>query len=539
MDATLQAVCGLLTSSDPARRHAAAIVLAELAPKDAAVVEALGKALNDTNALLAGHILDAFDAIGSAAAVPYVVPLLDSDSMELKLRAVAMVAKAGDRVVPEIRRRLEAAKGSGRLVLVDLLARIHGKAAFESLLGLLFDPDFEFVKAVCESVRRHMPDVSPKMRASLHAQLTAFMETPKVKGQERTVTSCLLLLGAIGEPDARTPLLAYAAPKHSLYVRRHALIGLKGLDLEGSPGAVVARQLVPYLAETDDGLVRHVLDILARLPAVKADWKEWLASPHAAVRSFAVRRLADDDSPAANTQLLALLQHADTDVREVAAGALSGHKSATKPLLDALEASEDPESAWRLAKILKPHSAAMDTRAFKRFSALAAADLKAGNPRHEALLYVLRNVNAKAADEVVLEAGLAHRKAKRWSEAVECLRRLTNSELFDDEMRYALTVCNLKVSPKELSPQMRAEDHALRGIQSLLRVPAFKLADRLKKDRALDPADLFYVGFHFAELTGDDKALGVALLDHVAKSSPRSAEGKAAKNKLKLVQPAS
>ncbi len=534
MDSTLRTICGLLESQDSMRRHAAALVLAELAPKDSAVIEALGKALADANSVLAGHILDAFEAIGSPDAVPYITPLLNADSTEIKLRAVAMVAKGGERVVPDIKRRIESARGGERLVLVELLARIHAKPAFQVLLEQLFDPDLEYVRAVCEAVRRHMADVPPKVRVALHAQLSAFMETARVKTQERTVTSCLLLLGAIGEAAARATLLAYAAPKYSLYVRRHALIGLKNLEFEGAAAAV--RQLVPYLAESDDGLVRHVLDILARVPAAKADWAALLTSAYAPVRSFAVRRLAAEDTAAANRQLLELLRHGDTDVREVAAGGLSGHKGATALLVGALEEEGDGDAAWRLAKILKPHSETIDAKSFKRLAALAAGELKAGTPRHEALLYVLRNVDAKAADAVVLETGHAHMKAKRWSAAVECLRRLTNTELFDDEARYALSVCNLKASSKDINPHVRAEDYALRGFQALLRNPAFKLAERLKKDKMLDSADRFYVGFHFAESPGEEQAFGIAVLEFLVKNAPKSAEGKAAKNKLKLVQ---
>ncbi len=537
MDATLRAICGLLESPDPMRRHAAAIVFAELAPKEAAAVEALGKALTDANSVLIGHILDAFEAMGSpAAAVPYVMPLLDGEAMDLKLRAVAMVARAGERMVPEIRKRLAAARPAERLVLVDLLARIHARPAFDVLLNLLFDPDFEFVKAVCEAVRRHMADVPARTRAALHAQLTAFMADARVKGQERVMTSGLLLLGAIGEPAARATLLAHATPGHSLYVRRHALIGLRNIELDGAGAAAAARQLIPYLSEPDEGLVRHVLDILARVPANKLDTAPLFRNPNALVRRFAVRRLALDDETASNRQLLALLGDADTDVREVAASALAGHKGATKLLADALLAETEAEAAWRLAKILKPHSEALDARLSKRLAALADKELRAGRPRAEALLYALRNADAVAADTVVREAGLAHKKAKRWTEAVDCLRRLINTERFDDETRYALCVCNLKASPKDMTLPVRAEDHALRGLQALLRVPDFKLADRLRKDKTLDAADCFYVGFHFAESTGDEKTLGVALLEHLVKTAPKSAEGKAARNKLKLVR---
>jgi HEAT repeat protein len=70
MDAKVKAICGMLRSEDPLRRLAAAIVLGELAPRDATVVKALGDALADANQSLTGAILDAFDAIGSPAALP-------------------------------------------------------------------------------------------------------------------------------------------------------------------------------------------------------------------------------------------------------------------------------------------------------------------------------------------------------------------------------------------------------------------------------------------------------------------------------------
>lgn len=518
------------------RRHAAAIVLAELKPKDGAVVEALGKVLQEANPVLAGTILDAFADMDANAALPHVLPLLNADAMEIKLRAVALVAGAGERVVPEIRRRLEGAKSADRLLLVDLLARIHAKAAFEVLLDLLFDPDFEFVKAVCEAVRRHISNITPRARATLHAQLSAFMKTVKVRDQERVTTSCLLLLGTIGDDGALKVLLDFAEPGHSLYVRRHALIGIKNLAPEGASAAGVARRIAPYLNEEDEGLVRHVLDILARCTSERIDWAALLESKHAPVRVFAVRRLAMDDAAAANKRLLSLLKHADMEIREVAAGALAGHKGASRLLLDALEKEHDPDAAWSLAKILKPHSDAIDGRRFKKLANLVEADLRRGQPRYDALLYVLRNADPLAADDVILAAGLEQKKGRHWDVAIACLRRLASSDRFDDEARYALSICNLKVSPKDITPNRRTEDHALRGLQGLLRNPAFKLADRLKKDKTLDAGDLFYVGFHFAEQTGEEKVFGVTLLEHLAKTAPRTAEGRAAKNKLKLVK---
>src|SRR5437867_12125532 len=107
MDRIVRRVCDMLQSPDGMRRCAAAMVLAELAPKDAAVVRALGDALKDANQLLTRYILEAFEALGSRAVVPYVLPLLDSEGVETKLRAAGIIAQSGGAMVNELRRQFE------------------------------------------------------------------------------------------------------------------------------------------------------------------------------------------------------------------------------------------------------------------------------------------------------------------------------------------------------------------------------------------------------------------------------------------------
>jgi hypothetical protein len=229
-----------------------------------------------------------------------------------------------------------------------------------------------------------------------------------------------------------------------------------------------------------------------------------------------------------------LLAHEDSQVSEIAAGALARHKKATALLLAALAKERQTETAWRLAKILKPHSETIDKATIKKFAALAARDLEAGQPRYEAYFYFLRNIDPKIVDGVLAEVGLKFKKAKKWGKAVECFRQLSRSEGFDRDHRYELSVCNLKQSAKDLAAHLRAEDHALRGFQVLLQDKTFKLLDRLKKEKCLEAADLFYVGFHFSEGGGEEQKFGRQLLEHVAQRWPGTKDGKAAKNKLKL-----
>ena len=423
--------------------------------------------------------------------------------------------------------------------MVDVLARIHSREAMQLILDILFDPDFELVKESCQAVRRHIADATPKERALLHKQVAKFMNSSRVKRNDRVLTFCLLLVGNIGAADAGNILLNFTTPKNLGYIRRNALIGLKGLAFAGAAAQATARQMVKYLADSDATIVQYALDILEKLPlsgSYDAQWRKLLKNKHAVVRAFAARKLAATDNAAVNRLMMALLKHEDAQIGEIAHGALSRHRNATPFLLAALARERKTEAAWRLAKILKPHSGWIDRKTLKKFAALAARDLESGNPRYESLFYFLRNIDPKVVDGVLRDVGLKFKKAKKWSKAVECLRQLARTDGFDRELRYELSVCDLKQSQKDLAPRLRADDQALRGLQALLADKSFKLPDRLKREKALDAADLYYVGFHFSEGAGDERKFGLRLLEDVAKRWPKGKEGKAARSKLKLIQ---
>jgi hypothetical protein len=537
MDRVIRQISSLLQSPDGMRRCAAAMVLGELRVKDAAVVRALGEALKDANQLLTRYILEAFESLDSRAAVPYVLPLLDSEDIETKLRAAGIIAKSGGAMIGELRRQFEKANPPQRRVLIDILARIHSREAMQLILDVLFDPDFELVKEACQAVRRHITDAAPKERLALHRQVVKFMASARVKKNDRVLTSCLLLVGNIGAPDAANVLLKYSTPRSLGYIRRNALIGLNGLPPTGAAAKAVARQMFKYLGETDATIVQLALDIIEKLPltgSLDGQWRKLLKSKHANVRAFGARRLAANDNPATNRLMMGLLDHNDVQISEIAAGALARHKKATRLLLGALAREGRVETAWRLAKILKPHSESVDKASRKKFTALAARDLEAGNARHEALFYFLRNIDPKSVDTVLRDVGLKFKKAKKWGKAVECLKQLARAESFDNDLRFELSVCNLKQSAHDLAPHLRADDQALRGFQALIADRSFKLFDRLKKEKPLDASDLFYVGFHFSEGTGEEQKFGRQILEYVAKRWPSTKDGKAAKNKLKL-----
>ena len=60
-----------------------------------------------------------------------------------------------------------------------------------------------------------------------------------------------------------------------------------------------------------------------------------------------------------------------------------------------------------------------------------------------------------------------------------------------------------------------------------------ELANQLPKMKWLDPEDLYYLGFHFAEKEGQRRKLAALALKLVLKRSPRSKTAQAAKSKLR------
>ena len=204
-------------------------------------------------------------------------------------------------------------------------------------------------------------------------------------------------------------------------------------------------------------------------------------------------------------------------------------------MLEKLGKVSTADDAWNVVKLLKPHAERFAKDAKKKLAARCLDLLEKNDPRVPAYTWLLRNVDAAGFNAQIAEAGEDLRQRKKFAAAVQSLRQLANTEFFNATVRYQLSFSGLKTSPKDLSPGRRGEDPCLRGFTALLRDPSFKLFDCLAKDRKLlEPEDLFYLGFHFAESPlGHEQQFSKQVFDLLIKTWPKSEQAKAAKNKLK------
>jgi HEAT repeat protein len=536
----LGVLCRMLRAPEEHRRCAAAMVLAELAPRETLVVEALGEALAEESTLLTNYALDALERIGSRAALPYLLPLLERDE-QTRQRAQRAIAALGEPAIADVCRELAQAPRDRRRPLIHLLVDLDGKGALSAVVDSLLQEEPEVADGVVHRYHHRWASIAPDARAERREILLRFLDRPKVQGRSWPTALGLRLLGALGDPVARRSVLPFTKSKHPPMVRRAALLALRRLPPpQGKEDAAFA-ELGALLAERDfENVVAPALEALRALPTPKNGagvLKQLLSNPHPSVRRFAVERLGDVEQADAVALLLKVLRGEEAPLREAAQDALRRSPAAPAGLARALRAAENADDAWTLARLVAARAADLTPAQARGIAEAAAAAAKnKDDARAEALLHALRAVDPERHRQVVLQRGLALLKQGKADEAARALSPLDRGAEADPEARYALAVALLKATPKDFNRRVRLGDRSLSLLRGLLSEPDFPLLTRLGADRSLSPDDLLYVGFHFAEGDEGEREFGCALLERLAKAAPRSRVGRSARNKLALAR---
>jgi hypothetical protein len=150
-----------------------------------------------------------------------------------------------------------------------------------------------------------------------------------------------------------------------------------------------------------------------------------------------------------------------------------------------------------------------------------------------AFLHVLKKADAEFAYAQLAGQGAKLTKAKKFKDAVGFLTPLKDFPEFKPENKFHLASAQLRLHAHTVASH---KNHpAVELLSDLYRNSAYPVFDTLKKDKSLLPDDLFALGFSLIERGGQERGLGVDLLEHVAEKFPRNKIGKNAKNKLKLI----
>ncbi|HJY81062.1 MAG TPA: HEAT repeat domain-containing protein [Candidatus Binatia bacterium] len=539
MDTTLQQLLTLAREGTVERRCAALLVLGALQLRDDAVVETVGTALGQANVVVKDYALRYFEDTQAKTGIPALLPLLDDADKDVQERTIRLLSRFGQAVVRSVLQSAKSAPRPWQLNAARVLCAVRGKTAWKGLLQLLSEGDSEFNRNVCDLVVATLREMDEQEQMELYIEVEAFAGALDKHEQRPALISAIRLLGQLGRPQARKWLIGFVGADHHHSVRFHALVALfhclRGQDLQKGEFT----RLLPVLEEAEfSDAVRLTLDLLEAHP-LPEEYQSVLArlleSPHVAVQKFALRKMGEFDSPAMVRALVQQLGDPAAARRDAAARSLQKISTARPALTKEFVACEDASKAWAIAQILPMYEGKWRRDTLDAIWERLQAAVRDDDRIQGAYLYFLKSVEVDYAYAHLAARGAQLAQKKHYREAIKFLTPLKEFPTFQAEDKYRLALAQLKLHPHAVESLARRHEPVLDLLADLYRSSAFPLLETLKKEKALEPQDLFYLGFHFVEGGADERELGKDILELVVSRYPRTNVGKSAKNKLKLL----
>lgn len=536
MDKLLEDVIGMVDKGTVEQRCAAVLVLGALKIHNAAVAKSIGALLESPNAVLKDYALRYFEEVQPKSSIAQLLKMLDDGDKEMQERAVRSLSGVGQIAIQPLLEGLEGASRAWQWNAARVLCQVRGKAAMKGLLRMLAGGTDETNRAICDLMTPALREIDAKEQDTLYDEIESFAAKLDARQHRSALVSAMRLLGQLGRPQARRWLFKFVGSDQHPSLRAHALVALLRCLREQDIRKDEYAKLFPILEEAEiSEVMRLALDLLDahELPD---DWRARLGklmqSPHPDVQKFAIRKMGDVGTPATVRTLVDQLGDPDYRKRDVAAGSLRKIPEARTALIKELISCEDASKAWSIAELLPSFEGKwrQDTleALWKRLQAAMADEGRI----QTAFLHVLRQADGEFAYGRLAEQGAKLVKAKKYKDALGFLLPLKDFPKVKPENKFQLALAQLKLHAHTLATNR--QHPGVEMLTDLYRGSAFPVFEMLKKEKSLAPEDLFALGFSLVERAGQERGLGVDLLEHIAEKFPRNKIGKSAKNKLKL-----
>lgn len=534
MEIPVKRVVRLLQPDQSAEvRAAAVLVLGELGVRDAEVLAELTARLDDESEAVRVNAIQSVGKLKAEKALPALLERITHGGQEANLAAEA-AAKLGAKAVKALQDLMPKVAPGLRRYIAAALTTTGTSGGDAAGVSVLLDKDPLVAASAAAAIIGKIPSFDPGRRETLAEELIAVASDKKRPLLPQSELPVVRVLAALNEPAAADALWARVLPPHSHEVRAAALQAV-GRWVE-KPSKDQWAKLFACAAEADFRIAAPALTVLQRLPVSDkqlTDWVKLFDAADVAARRLAADKVGDRDAADVAAGLMAQLTHHDRGLRDTARTKLGKLAAGRKVLTDALLAAETAEKAWELARSVAPFVKDFSADLRKKVFEEACEYLEAADHRADALLFLLRDADAGALREQFFERAVALRKKKKYPTAMVYLKTVARDPSIGFPVRLELALCGLKTSAKSLEAADRAGDPCLRNFNTLLEQDAEQLFKEVEKAKWLEPDDLFYVGFHFAEYHGRPRQFGADVLKLVLKRSPKGELAKSAKNKLK------
>jgi HEAT repeat protein len=534
-DSTLNKLIHLIgDSAAPDLRHAAITLSGAVgSARERGLVQALLGVLGESDAILRIGAIQALGQLQVEEALPQLAEIVRQGGAdaEAAAHAVSQLGAKGARALGKIMH--DAAPGL-RSRLAGVLARSGVGGVLVVTAHALLDADPKVVDAAARSLAMEVPSFTPPQRHALAKFLVEELHNKKAKHTAKTEAALLRVLGVLHEAKSEDVFWARIVPPAPPEVRAAALQALG--NLAAKPADSRLPKLLACAVDSDFQVVAAALMLLKQAPTSAKHTKHWLKlleAPDVAARRFAVEKLHGVENRDAAKALVTQTSHPDRGLRDDALAALRSFRAGREALLDKLLASSSHDEIWSLARALAPTAKELSKPQRVQLFRTASEYFEADDRRAHPLWFLLREIDHDWTREQIETKALALRQKKKYPEALNYFRLLTQDPGCNDAIRFELAATGLKLSNHDLSVDARSNAPSLHQVARLLQNPEFNLISRVSKAKWLDADDLFYLGFHFAEQTHRAKEFGKQVLELVIKRSPKSELAKQAKRKLK------
>ncbi len=533
MDIPVKKLVRLLKADQPLDlRLAAVLVAGELAVKDLELAAELVARLDDEAEPVRVAAIRTAGKLKLAKALPTLLERIKTGGEEAQLAAesAARLGVEGVRglqslmhtVVPGVRRYIAAA--------------LTGAGTPEAAVAVLTDKDPQISSAASTAIVARAREMTSEQRTALASALVAAAGNRKAKLPPTAELPVVKVLGSLNDPVAADVLWERTQPPYSIEVRAAALQAVGGWV--SNPTKDQWKKLFAAAMAPEFAIAAPALVVLNRLPMTEKQVPEWMAlfsAPDVAARRLALDKIGPRDTSEIADALMDQLSHPDKALRDAARSKLALMEHGRKALADAVLTASTTDDAWSLARSIAPFAAGFAPKLREELFEKACEFLESNDHRADALLFLLREADAAGLRDHIHDHAVARRKKKDFESAVKYLKLLARDPAVGLPIRLELAMCGLKLSGKELAVDFRAADPCLRQFEHAVSQDSDGTLRAIEKSKWLDPEDLFYLGFHFAEKAAAEKEFGAEVLKLVSKQSPRSKLAAAAKNKLKSV----
>lgn len=536
MDKTLQDILGLIDKGTVEQRCAALLVLGAVKVSTAGITKTVGALLDSPNPVLKDYALRYFEEVRPKNHITQLTKMLDDADKEVQDRAVRSLSGAGQAAVEPLLQGLANGSRTWQLNAARVLCHVGGKAAVKGLLQMLGTGTDDTNRIICDLLSPVLRDMDAKEQESLYDEVESFGSKLDVKEHRPAVISAMRLLGQLGRPQARRWLFKFVGAEQHPAVRSHALVALLRCLRDQDIRKDEYGKLFPILEEPQPTeATRLTLDLLDahELPEdSRALLGKLMQSPHSDIQKFALRKMGDVGTPATVRTLVEQLGDPDYRKRDVAASSLRKIPDARAALIKELICCEDPSKAWSIAELLPSFEGKWRQDTLDALWKRLQKAIDDEERIQTAFLHVLKRADAEFAYQKLAEHGAKLVKAKKFKESVRFLLPLKDFPAVKPENKFHLALAQLKLHSHTVATNR--QHPAVELLTDLYRGSAYPVFETLKKEKGLAPEDLFALGFSLVERGGQERGLGIDLLEHVAEKFPRNKIGKSAKNKLKL-----